>query len=371
MRRALALMLLALLWCVPARADALREDIDRLPVGALEEFARENGVPVDVRALLTRLTAGSAADEAPALIESLKELLLHALREAVPSLLALTAPALLWALGRQLTGGGRLGAASELVCCLSEASALTALFSVQMAQARASIGRVADLIGRFHPVMSALLSASGAAGLAGLMRPAGALAAGLITDVMTRTVFSLSAAAAVLAAAGNLSDRLKLEGLFRLCKSAANWIMGGATTLFLSLMTAGGLLESGRDGMAIRAAEYAVDNLLPVIGGDVADTLGTLASGASLLRGAVGVTGTVLLIGACVGPMARLLAAILSCRLAAALAEPAADGPLIRCLRGFADALQLLFVAQAACATLFLVIAGAGAAAGGALLAGG
>ena len=36
----------------------------------------------------------------------------------------------------------------------------------------------------------------------------------------------------------------------------------------------GGLLEGAKDGAAIRAAEYAVDNLLPVIGGDVADTVG-------------------------------------------------------------------------------------------------
>ena len=88
------------------------------------------------------------------------------------------------------------------------------------------------------------------------------------------------------------------------------------------------------------------------------------ATGAALLRGALGVTGTALLIGACLAPAARLTAAILGCRLAAALAEPAADGPLVKCLCGFADAMQILLVAMAACASLFLVIAGAGVAAG-------
>ena len=367
MRRALVLLALLLL-ALPARAESLDAAVNALPLDGLDEFARESGAETDARSLLNRLLTENMTGQAPSLVQALRETAQNALREAFPSLLTLMAPALLWALGRQLTGGGKLGAASELVCYLAEASLLAAMFAAQMDAARAAIGRIADLIARFHPVMSALLSATGAAGLAGLMRPAGALAAGLLTNVMTRAAFSLSGAAAVLAAAGGLSGRVTFDGLFKLCKGAANWIMGGATTLFLALMTAGGLLEGAKDGAAIRAAEYAVDNLLPVIGGDVADTVGALASGAALLRGALGVTGTALLIGACLAPAARLTAAILGCRLAAALAEPAADGPLVKCLRGFADAMQILLVAMAACASLFLVIASAGVAAGGALL---
>ena len=367
MRRALALAALFLLLGSAALAEGMEKAVEALPLEELEAFARENGVALDVRALIGQLTAGGAADRAEPLLASLRAMLGAALKEALPSALTLTAPALLWALGRQLTGGGRLGAASELVCALSEASLLAGLYAGQADAARASLERIAGLIGRFHPVVSALLSACGAPGLAGLMAPAGALATGLIARVMTGAVLSLSAAAAVLAAADGLGQ-LTLTGLFKLCVSTANWLLGGATTLFLGLMTAGGLLERGRDGMALRAAEYAVDSLLPVIGGDVADTLGAAASGAALLRGAVGVTGAALLTGVCLGPMLRLLASIWGCRLAAALAQPVAEGPLIRCLNGFADAMRLLFLAQAACTVLFLAIAGAGVAAGGALM---
>ena len=366
MRRALALAALLFLFG-GARAEAMDRAIDSLPLEGLEEFARESGLALDVRALIGRLTGGGAAEEARPLVESLGMMLQAALREALPSVLSLAAPALLWALGRQLTRGGQLGAASELVCALSEASLLAAMYAAQASAARASLERIAGLIERFHPVMSALLAACGAPGLAGLMAPAGALATGLIASVVTRAVLSLSAAAAALAAAGSLGQ-MKFDGLFRLCVGMANWLLGGATTVFLGLMTAGGMLERGRDGMALRAAEYAVDSLLPVIGGDVADALGAVSSGAALLRGAVGVTGAALLVGVCLAPMLRLMAAIWGCRLAAALAQPVADGPLIRCMNGFADAMRLLFLAQAACAALFLAIAGAGVAAGGALL---
>ena len=368
MRRALALAALLLLLGA-ARADGMEQAVEALPLDELQDFARESGVSLDVRGLVSRLTAGSAAGEAMPLAEALRAMAADAARGALPSALALAAPALLWALGRQLTGGGRLGAAGELVCALTEASLLAGMYAEQAGAARASLLRIAGLIERFHPVMSALLAACGAPGLAGLMAPAGALATGLIASVMAGAVLSLSAAAAVLAAADSLGQ-MNFSGLFKLCVSAANWLLGGATTAFLGLMTAGGLLEGARDGMALRAAEYAVDSLLPVIGGDLADALGAVTSGAALLQGAVGVTGAALLVGACLAPMLRLMAAILGCRLAAALAQPAADGPLVRCLNGFADALRLLFLAQAACAALFLAIAGAGVAAGGRLLGG-
>ena len=163
MRRALALAALFLLLGLPARGDELRGAIDSLPLDAIEDYARESGAALDVRAFLLRLTGGSAAEEAPALLEALRDMLMQAAREAFPSLLALTAPALMWALVRQIAGSGRLGEAGALVCYLSEASLLIAMFSEQAAAARAAIERVAGLIERFHPLMSALFSSTGAA----------------------------------------------------------------------------------------------------------------------------------------------------------------------------------------------------------------
>ena len=48
--------------------------------------------------------------------------------------------------------------------------------------------------------------------------------------------------------------------------------------------------------MAMRGAKFAVSSFVPVSGGTVASTLGTLAASVELLRGSVGVIGIVIII---------------------------------------------------------------------------
>ncbi len=56
------------------------------------------------------------------------------------------------------------------------------------------------------------------------------------------------------------------------------------------------LLSVKADNMAMRGAKFAVSSFIPVAGGTVSSTLGTLAASVELLRGSVGVIGIVVII---------------------------------------------------------------------------
>ncbi len=56
------------------------------------------------------------------------------------------------------------------------------------------------------------------------------------------------------------------------------------------------LLSAKADNMAMRGAKFAVSSFIPVSGGAVSSTLGTLAASVELLRGSVGVIGIVIII---------------------------------------------------------------------------
>lgn len=351
------LMMLFMLAAGASAEESLEEGIGALPLEGLQRSADESESAIDVRSLIASLVSGDRLSEDGTLMEGLRARVKSALNAALPSLLSLTAPAILWALSRQLAGTA-LASSADMVCYLAEAGALTALFSRRMASARLVTGRLVRLIERFHPLAAFVLASAGRTSSAALMRPAGALAVSLIGGALTQTAFTLSACMAALSVIGNLSDRLTTDGLFRLCRRAACWLLGCASTLFLGLMKADALLESGRDALTFRAAEYAVDKLLPVIGKDVSDTLGTIASGTAVIRSAVGVTGTAVMLVLCLEPVLALICDMLVCRLAAALSEPVAAGPLTRCLKGFADALMILLLIQVAAAALFLILTG-------------
>ena len=355
----LAVLLLALLVLMAdaSAEESLEEGVAALPLEGLQKSADESESTLDVRSLILSLASGETLSENSTLMENLKARVKAALNAALPSLLSLTAPAILWALSRQLAGD-TLASSADMVCYLAEAGALAALFSRRMESARLVTGRLIRLIERFHPLAAFVLASAGKTSSAALMRPAGALAVSLIGGALMQTAFALSACMAALSVIGNLSERLTADGLFKLCKRAACWLLGCASTLFLGLMKADSLLESGRDVLAFRAAEYAVDKLLPVIGKDVSDTLGTIASGTAVIRSAVGVTGTAVMLALCLEPALALICDMLVCRLAAALSEPVAAGSLTRCLKGFAEALMILLLIQVSAAALFLILAG-------------
>ena len=184
------------------------------------------------------------------------------------------------------------------------------------------------------------------------------LSGGVLTEFIRRIMGTLCAGAAVLAAAGNLSERMSLKGLFSLCCSAGSWLLGGVMALFAGMTALGGVLGSARDALSLRAAKYAAGSLLPIVGGDVAGTMDSMVYSAALVRQAAGVTGVLVMLGVCLRPVLRLVLTLLSCRLSAALLETVADGALRRCMEQMAQCVRLLLAASLAGAALFIMLIG-------------
>lgn len=344
--------LLLLLLGGRARAEAA---LDRLDLSSWQEAVGES---VDVKELARLLLRGDLEGGLSRLMQEARRTAEARARELAPALLALMAPVFLYALFRRLLAGRPTERAALTVCYLAEASALTGLLQGEIVAARQAVLRVGSLGEKMYPVLGAMLAAGGSGGSGALFQTAAGLLPTLLTPLY-RAAFALCSAAAVLAVAGNMSKSVRLEGLFLLARSANNWLMGFAVTVFLGAMGVLGLMGSAHDGVAMRAAKYTVDNLLPVIGGEVKDTLDSVASGLLLARNAVGVTGALLLLLSCLAPIVRLALAILCVRLAAALTEPLNGDALARCLGQFGSALQMLLVALAACAAFFLVMVSA------------
>jgi stage III sporulation protein AE len=63
-------------------------------------------------------------------------------------------------------------------------------------------------------------------------------------------------------------------------------------SLALSVQSA---LTSRADTLGMKGIKYAVGNMIPVVGGAVSGSLGTVAAGVSLLRGVCGLSGMILI----------------------------------------------------------------------------
>lgn len=377
MRRALLLGLLLICAAgVPAdgraRADSIagatEQVIGSTDFSAWRQAAQEAGLPGDAVEMIRALAAGDMPLNGENLAAAVRSLALGEARSMSQWLLLFIAPALLWALNRSVLSEGHMGEAAGFVCYLAGAGLMLGAFSGWMEEAREAVGRLNRMTGQLFPALLALLNSAGKPGTAGIVQTLTGFLSGGVTGFAERVMTVLGGGAAALAVAGNMTERVPLSGLQRLVCTAGGWILGGLMTLFLGAASLGGLTGAAQDGMTVRAARYAADHLLPFVGGDIADTVDAMAFGAVMVKNAAGVTGMVIVAAACLRPVLHLALGALVCRLAAALTEPVADGPLRRCMAQMGQAAQLLLASVAVCAALFMVLLGVVISAGSAAL---
>ena len=357
MRRAFFLLAALLLVCLPARAEGdVRAVVDALDLQGFEETVGETGI--DAREMLISIASGEETWELSDVLVRLRDAFFEEFRRAAALVAALLAPALFSAIARQLAGeGGGAGAVSQL-CCLACAAQLIAWFMRLTAEAEELIAAVARLADGVFPVLASLLSLAGATASAAMVTPLSALAGNAFSRVLADVGLKLCTIAAALAAAGHLSPRLRLDRLFQLLRSVVNWGAGVLMTGFLGLSAVRALLSAGYDSAAVRTARYAVDNLLPVVGGEVANTMDALVSSVLLVKNAAGATGLLALLLACARPLLSLVAALFALRLVSALLEPVAEEGLISLADKFSQVASMLLVLCVSAAVILTLLLG-------------
>ena len=146
--------------------------------------------------------------------------------------------------------------------------------------------------------------------------------------------------------------------MFGLICGAVKGLMGLSALLFGALISVQGAMGVSRDAAAVRAAKAALEGLVPVIGGGLSDSAGALAVSAATLRRAVGFTGAAAALHLCAGPVTRLVGAMLSVRLAAAVLEPLSEGSAARMASQFGTVLELLTALCLVCGIMTALLAG-------------
>ena len=358
--RALLLALL-LLWPLPARAESLTAAIDQVLDG-LDTAALEEALSPDdplqatggLRATLSALARGEITLSFDEAMELLAARFASAARGSVWRLTRLAAPALVWSILRRLTG--KDSSAGKAVCYLMVCVCLARDLADHLALCTASMEKISSGMQGLFPLLLTLIAAVGGSAGATLMQPAVVAAAGSMTGLIRHVTLPLATVAGVLTMLCHLGDGLRLDRLASLAHRAATWTLGLCFTVFIAVLMTRGVTAAAVDGVTLRTAKYALDNLIPVVGGLFADTVDTLVGSSMLVQGALGVTGLMLVLSWAMSPLCQTLCAALAYQLASALMQPVADGELARCIGDFSRVLMLLFIIQLCTAAMFLLL---------------
>lgn len=314
----------------------------------------------NLKRILQDTVSGQFFPEAEEIVESLRERLMELSKQILPDFAAALAPVLLLALITQLmpekgSGGAKM---ARFACAAASALVLTRHFRWEAETVGGAIRRISSLMDALTPALTVMLTVTGGTRSASLITPMGALASRVISLAAANGALMLCAASVCIAVVDGMGG-LGLKRLSAFIRSITRKLLVTAVSGFFALVSTGGLLSGAYDGATLKGAKLAVGTFIPIIGGELADTMESLASSASLLRSALGVTALTALLAVCITPLLSCVCSALIFRFGAAACEPIGDERILRMMDVFADAFSTLAAVVAASAALIFALIGA------------
>lgn len=252
-------------------------------------------------------------------------------------------------------GGGSAGKVAIMVSYLATASLALGSFALAFGTSRAVVDRLVTFMQALLPTLLALLAANGGMVTVPLLHPVMVASINIAAVSVRDVVLPLILVASLLDLVSHFSSSYKLGGVVALLRYGAVTAMGLAMVLILGVSAA--LKASGpvADSVALRAGKFAASTFIPIIGKMFSDAAELVAGSSHVLLSAVGVAGGVGVSLIICFPLLKLIALILTYRVAGAVIQPVSDPGVVDLLNGVANSVALAFVAVAAVALLFFL----------------
>ena len=342
-------------------AESLSSGISTI-VSALDSAALESALSDDdpfaqtggFRQTLTAIARGEMTIDFQQTADLLSRQFFSAVRQSLWRLTRLIAPALLWALLKQFSG--RSSECGRIVVQLFVCVFLTQDLSDHITLAVATVQQISAGMQGLLPMLLTMMAAVGGSAGSALMQPAVVASASAMTSLISGITVPLAVASGVLCMLCHLGDGIRVQRLAEFTQQCAVWSLGIGFTVFIGVLTTRSVTAAAIDGVTLRTAKYALNNLVPFVGGLFADTVDTLVGSGMLVQSALGVTGLIVIASRAVLPLCQTLAAAMLYKLASALMQPVSDGSLAGCIHDFAKVLMLLFVLQLSAAAMYLML---------------
>ena len=368
MKKLTCVLIFLLIWAYPLRSTAeetlsgvIAQVIDSLDLQSLERAGEgmQTLSGANVATLLSDIATGKKTFGFEPVFDAMREQLRASLSSMLHQTVQLALPALLCALLSQLgdsLSGAELSRMARYGCFLLMLLPLTAWMLAHAQSVRVTIEDMSGRMQLLFPILLTLLSAVGGSASSAFMQPALLSASAVMTQIVTDVTLRLCICAGVVTAVNHLSGRVHLGRLAALLKQAAGWSMGVCFTVFIGVMTIQGVGTAVTDGISLRMAKYAVNNMVPVVGGMFSDTVDMLVGCSLLVKNALGVVAMLILVAVIFAPLLKLGAAQLLMRLCAALLEPVADPDVIACMDDFSGIFSLLFTTLLCVGAMFFLL---------------
>ena len=229
-------------------------------------------------------------------------------------------------------------------------------FSSIIDSVKEAVNNMTDFCNMLIPIMMTLIISTGSITTASIIQPIIVFMISLISNFINNVAIPIILISTSLGIISKISDKVQIDRLAKRLKSATIWVIALILTIFVTIISVNGGLSGRVDAVASKTAKTAVSNLIPFVGKILGDAMDSVLSCGSLLKGAVGTVGTIVIIAISLTPIVKLLLMMGIYYLGAAVCEPIADKKIVSLLDHMGDTFKILLAIL--CSMSIMVIIG-------------
>ena len=202
-----------------------------------------------------------------------------------------------------------------------------------------------NMVGFIHtliPVLVTLMIYTGSITTSTMIEPIIIFVIQFIANTINSFILPIISVMIVLIIVSKISDQIQINKLTKFMKSSITWFLGIVLTLFVGILSLEGSLTSSVDGITANTTKAAVSNLIPVVGKILGDSVDTVLGCGLVLKNAVGLIGTIIIIGICIMPIIKLATLSIMYSLTSSIVEPIADSKIVKLLEEISGVFKLL-----------------------------
>ncbi len=351
MRKLLCLLLILPLFVCSVFAE--ENPTEEILAEVLSQTDMESSLGYDFSGTAQKALTGELEFSFPALLSELFTLLFAELRSHFYLLVEILVLAVLCNLQVAKSGDG-IGEISFLAC-FSVIAGLSVNIIASLAElAETTIDSLRVFMASLMPALAGLVSQAKLSAFAGFY-PALFVSMQGFTAICRQFFLPLILMITALSVVNAMSNRFHITRLIEVTRQVIKWGLGLLLTIFVGILSIRGFSVFAAGSIAGRTVKYALCNFVPLVGSVLAESAEAVISSVRLIRGAVGIAGTVGLVTLCALPLFKILAVSILYRFAAGIAEPATDKRIILLLMDLAGNITLIFAILLMVTVMFII----------------
>ncbi len=371
----LMIIVFLLIWCCRAYAEPiervdeeeiLREQTELYGTEISEEMENFEGTGIhevvpgfDAEELLSGLVEGKEVFSVNSVIDKGLDILFGEMKNTVRLLVMIVAIAVFCTYLTNIQSSFQTNEMSGVAffVCYLVISGITAAALLEVVDCgRVLVNNISVFMRMMVPVMLVSLASSGA--------PVSATTFELvmvgvieITEWIIEVFFiPMIMMSAALNLVNNLSNSLNADKLVQFMNKTIKWGIGIVMTVFVGVMSLQSIVSGGADALTVKVTKFATSNLIPVVGGSLAETVETVIKCGVVIKNSVGVLGIIVVVLMAAVPLLKIAACLIMFRLCAAVVQPISDEKIVKCVSGVSDAIASVLGLVTAVTVMFVII---------------